>query len=383
MSQQAVNCYVLDITDDENNIAAQLRNVVNANDKIDAERLLLLVEESKKSEAAVAMHGEKIAKRAGIYERARQRTRAKELEYSRARDRANAARTRLVERTSRQAKAKEEQDAYKFEMAAIKRRLKESSELYEGDAFEKRALMLKFITEMIDTSEPIRVTTTNLSTHSSRRTKEQRVTVSWRSNDIQIKDGFGGVLPYNFGKFNVQVHYFVKEGGNYVEVNCLITDPSTRTRRIEYYHPHLNANGRACLGNLAPLLLKFMGEKDIVSVVEHVTVFLQHYNEHNPYVKLETWCPNRWDSRICESGQHILADCHCQRCNVCNGIVEDEALSSCGSCASCCMVNHIYMPNIEGINNTHCISREDYHSGNPFSTYAHFLKKEQGDGENS
>jgi len=345
------NCFVLDITKSEDHIVEQLRSAVEADSKNDTARILELNARIKKLEPISKMNGVKVEKRSEIYERMRARMSAKHIEYERARNRVRTARDKHWARITKQAECDASIDSLKTEISRIKRRLEHAATLYEGDAFERRALMLKFVADRVDTSVPITVQTVN----------ENELTVKWKTSDIYIKDGFGGTLPFNFGSFQVHITYKTSsERGNRVDVYCY--DAADNDKRADYSHPHLNEHGHACLGNLAPMLLKFLGEKDIVGVIEKVTEFLQHYNRDNPYIKLENWCENRWDNAICESGRHILADCTCPRCAGCRQIFEtpDIEISACGHCPSCCMVSHIHVPTMTGVNGTHCINRAEY-----------------------
>jgi len=353
MASTAKN-YELTFNGDDALIAKQLQTIITDSESLASKELIKLSAALERERAAERMHNNKVSARSAIYTRAQQRLAAKEAEYDRARARTRAARQKLMDRSSKSSQARDRAERCERAIAQIKRRLELNGEIYTEDGFEKRALMIRFIEGLIDTRVPIKFSTISAD--------EQKLT--WRTNDIFIKDGFGSVLPHNFGKFDCSVTYNGDPvRGNRVTVYCKSVNPDEGNRR-NYPHPHLNEHGAACLGNIQPTLIQDMGVKDIAKVIETLTDFLQHYNRENPYVHLSAWCPNRWDNAVCESGNHIMADCECPRCNECGTIQEQEDLSGCGHCHSCCMVHHVHPINppasYRGINGTPCISRNEY-----------------------
>ena len=352
MATATATNYVFDLTNDDELIASQLQKIVTDTNRFEAKELIRLSAQLNRENASERMHNSKLSKRAEIYERAKSRLTTKEQEYEKARYRARQARGKMMDRTSKSAAARERAAQCERRISEIKARMGRSEELYQEDAFERRALMIRFVESLINTEQPIKL-----------ESNGERLTLSWETNDIYIKDGFGGFLDHCFGRFRVSVVFTQRPTGNTIDVYCRTKATTEENFRRGYPHPHLNySSGHACLGNLAPRLIHGMGDKDVASVIQDVSEFLMHYNKENPYVRLEEWIPNRWDNLVCESNEHLLADCTCPRCSTCGAIFEESDLSDCGSCHSCCMVNHIHSPDTEGINGSSCIERSEYNT---------------------
>lgn len=356
MATSTAKNYEFDLSGGDSLIASQLQKIVTDTDLIETNELLALSKQLIRERSAEAMHNTKLSKRSQIYERAQERLRNKEREYDSARRRTRAARTKLMDRSSKSAKARERAANCENRISQIKLRKERMAVIFEGDAYEKRALMIRFVSDLINTDRPIKY---------SHRADSLQI-LEWQTNDIFIKDGFGGLLDYNFGKFNVLVELHHRNGTNSVNLYCT-PDGSREDREANYRrgypHPHLNhSRGAACMGNLAPRLIQAMGDKDIASVIQEVTEFLMHYNKENPYVRLEEWIVNRWDNAVCESGGHLRSDCPCPRCTHCGQIFDEEDLSDCGNCHSCCMTSHIHSQDIVGINGTTCIDRREHNA---------------------
>lgn len=188
--------------------------------------------------------------------------------------------------------------------------------------------------------------------------------VRWVTRDIYIKDGFGGVLPHSFGQYEVTVKRTTSGSGiGRVEVACALM-PGSRSSSGEYSYPHPHIHGTTpCLGNAAELLANAMSVSDYVRVVVVMTEFLTSYNSENPYITLRNMgIPNRWEFPVCETEQHILMDCTCDRCPGCGNIHKPETITyDCGVCSTCCIRHHVHDPVAEeqraGINGTGCTHR--------------------------
>ena len=255
-----------------------------------------------------------------------------------------------MDRSSKSSMARDRAESAEREISSILRRLESNEETFTDEVLERRALMLLFIKDMIDTTVPVEYRTVS----------DTEWVLSWRTQPIKIKDGIGGLLDWNFGQFDCAVKYTsCINHGNRIKVVCNPVDLTLIERRRDYFHPHLSYDGSACLGNIQGGLIQDMGFKDIAKVIETITEFLQHYNRENPYVHLEHFIQNRWDNAVCESGLHIMAECDCLRCNECGGIFEEEDLGGCGHCHSCCMVHHATLDasDTSGINGTSCFNR--------------------------
>lgn len=356
MARSARTDIVFDFSGDEDLIATQLRKIVDKTTTIELKKLEKLKASVLRERASETANNNKLAKRSDIYARAKERLYAKELEYERARIRARVAKEKLMTRSTKSSRSRDLARQYEDQVHQITRRISRAEEVYSGDAFEKKALMLRFILPSINTNIPIEYSTS-----------EEELTLTWQTNDIFIKDGFGGWLRTNFGKFDIKISYYRRNGlSNSVEVYCNHVQGAGLRIDDQYWHPHLNHDGHACLGNIAPRLMTAMSDLDISLVIEEITEFLQHYNKDNPYRKLELWCANRWDNAVCETNQHLMMGCECTRCNTCGSIFEEEDLSECGHCHSCCIVNHVNTPvlsngiRISGINGSSCLTRREY-----------------------
>lgn len=62
----------------------------------------------------------------------------------------------------------------------------------------------------------------------------------------------------------------------------------------EHQHPHVHADGRACLGEYAPILKKYLSAGDYVMFGNTLIDFLQHFNERDPYIQLGDFLDN-WE----------------------------------------------------------------------------------------
>ena len=347
--------YVFDLREaDDSQIALQLEKIITDSDRVETDLIESLTKQLDIARSSERMHNTKLAKRSEIYEKSEERKRQKDLEYQKAHRATLVARSKLRARTTLSAQARQRAATCSGRIAQIRTRMERASGIYQDDAFERRALMVRFVAPLVNTNVPIKFT-------NNRNGCSQ---LTWTTSDIFIKDGFGDFLPFNFGKFDVLVKYKSHpRHGNSVDCYCYqVGTPRERDTRIRrgYPHPHLNSEGLACLGNLAPGLISGMGDKDIARVIEEVTEFLMHYNRENPYVKLSEWGLNRWDNAMCESGEHIMADCPCSRCEYCDAIFAEEDISNCGHCHSCCIVHHVNIPTESNINGTGCITRTEY-----------------------
>lgn len=164
--------------------------------------------------------------------------------------------------------------------------------------------------------------------------------VSWTTEDVFIRDGFGGYLPRNFGKFHVKVELTSGEYTTGVDVSV---EPATGVTN-QTQHPHIYGS-RPCLGNVEGILLASLQAGDYVAVVVMSMEFLEEYNFRNPYHSLENYGDlNRWVVPTCSSMLHIMTDCYCDRCALCGRPdVAGEGvgfLQDCGACSTCCATLH-------------------------------------------
>lgn len=57
----------------------------------------------------------------------------------------------------------------------------------------------------------------------------------------------------------------------------------------DYHHPHVSPSGRPSLANMASMIPELIAQGSIAEVVELLLEFLGHYNERNPYCRIEIW----------------------------------------------------------------------------------------------
>lgn len=226
-----------------------------------------------------------------------------------------------------------------------------TAQLTEESVLNAQAEMLMGMVGFIDNRHPISINPVTQM-------------IRWVTRDIYIKDGFGGVLPHSFGQYEVTVKRTTSGSGiARVEAVCSLM-PGSRSSSEESHYPHPHISGtNPCLGNAADLLANAMAVSDYVRVVVVMTEFLTSYNFENPYIKLrDMGIPNRWEFPVCETEQHLMMDCTCDRCSGCGTIRKPETIMyDCGVCSTCCVRHHVHDPVAEeqktGINGTGCTHR--------------------------
>ena len=149
--------------------------------------------------------------------------------------------------------------------------------IYTEDAFKNRAFMVMAIREMIDPTHQVSL---------KNDTTNKRLTLTWRTGDIYIKDGQGGFYDFNFGKFDVTVVLKYANGSRVVDTYIQCAGDNTYVRADSYVHPHIKGNGEPCLGNVSRMLIEHMANQDVAQVICVITEYLCHYNERDPFVKL-------------------------------------------------------------------------------------------------
>lgn len=215
-----------------------------------------------------------------------------------------------------------------------------------------QAEMLLSVAGEIDTSQPIEI-----------ETRGETTTCAWTTNDVYLYDGFGGRIPSSFGRYRVVVmrSHNVSNSITQVTAKCTLLTQSC-TNDHHYPHPHISGDN-CCLGNAQELLLAAMAKRDFVKVVVVMTEFLTTYNHANPYRTLrDSGIPNRWEFPVCETDQHLMKDCTCDRCGSCGRLKTSNTITyECGACSSCCVRYHLHEPLAEerksGINGTGCTPR--------------------------
>jgi hypothetical protein len=183
----------------------------------------------------------------------------------------------------------------------------------------------------------------------------------WTTTDIQIRDGFGGYLPRNYGRFRITLSLDARvlSTGLFAEVVPLDSDR-------DYSHPHVS-DSNPCLGTGQQVLLACMLERDYATAIATMTEFMEDYSDDNPYRALIDFGDlNRWAVPTCHTGKHLVSDCDCPRCVTCCRMGGTDQpipviIQDCGSCSTCCTQVHkqdIHAPANSGIPGSSCSVRE-------------------------
>lgn len=184
--------------------------------------------------------------------------------------------------------------------------------------------------------------------------------VRFTTQDIHIRDTFGGYYPFNFGKFIVSVELNTSTLARVVSVEVKPLESPSR----EYPHPHVAS--LPCLGRAEAMILEAMLNRQYALVVSTVLDFLEQYNDVNPFQSLSAYgilYPG--NSPSCELDDHLLADCTCTRCPLCfrsqtaTSWRRVPPIQSCGCCSTCCITRHRSSAQEgEGINGSSCELKE-------------------------
>tara|TARA_B100001250_G_scaffold414164_1_gene451018 strand:+ start:34 stop:1287 length:1254 start_codon:yes stop_codon:yes gene_type:complete len=186
--------------------------------------------------------------------------------------------------------------------------------------------------------------------------------LKWRTGYIRFKDGLGGWTDTSFGKFDVAVHLRTYDNGvQEIEVWAQVCE-GTANRYDGYPHPHIDSNGKVCLGDVQAPLRDAMKEKDFTKSIILLTELFTTYNRESPYVTLSRWERNVFDNPelkcSCGVGNlHTTIDCSVSAaCSSCadrflidSGMIEDiksfnradeysnyrTFSGKCGICTSC------------------------------------------------
>ena len=276
-------------------------------------------------------------------------------EYQRANARYEAAGSLLAQSNNKTAQIANDLDGCARMLSSNRSFITDTANVFGGDSYDRRAVLLRSIMPMIDTREKVSIKTDQPGRLS--RPGEYEDTMSWRTGDTYILDADGSPLPCNFGKFDIKVILSHGNRGNYIKVICHNRDPTWPTTGSErYWHPHVNEDGIACLGNAARMLIEHMKHSDYAMVVYVVTEYLIKYNPESPYIKLSNWVANRFECAVCAACNELYNNCGCLRCSITNNVITEDERAPCGASYSACMVHHSYNPDDTdgGVNGTGC-----------------------------
>ncbi len=122
-----------------------------------------------------------------------------------------------------------------------------------------------------------------------RLSKEGNLTISAVSISVfigQVDVAFKGVT-YDIGEFSIIIY----PGGEHSGVRCI-----NRTRTIEkpvtgghYYHPHVQADGSCCLGNIETIVSHLIATMRYDHAILLIRSFLQSVNPDGWYVSVNHW----------------------------------------------------------------------------------------------
>jgi hypothetical protein len=286
----------------------------------DSERLGKRLAQVVKSQEAVEA---KAAARQRIYEKQKSREIQKYSDYMAAKSRSEIARRKYLDKSSRVSQLADEQRNLSAEIHSKNSFLSNFDDLYDESSLSNRAFMLKSVDSFIDKRVPVNYVEDPISGVSI---------LSWTTNTIKLKDGFGGFLDQVFGKFKVEIRYTYQANG-FQGVTASFRQAGNNISFSSYSHPHIQTDGSPCLGNVQRMLLQHMKNKDIANVIVTTTEYLITYNHVDPYARLHKFgIANRWDHKLCACGKGLWIDkCGCES----TGPVED-----CGMSASECMRWH-------------------------------------------
>ena len=135
----------------------------------------------------------------------------------------------------------------------------------------------------------------------------------WTTKPIFINDINGAPLPCPFGRF--RVHLWIENG-------CLMSSyMAQEPRKVNGYpHPHINSSGSPCHGDAGVMLLKAVQANNIAMAVAINHEYLTRYNHESPFVPLDAWVPNSWETATCTCGLVLKTYCGCNTCFACGAV---------------------------------------------------------------
>lgn len=151
-----------------------------------------------------------------------------------------------------------------------------------------------------------------------------------------ISVDFEGHL-YEFGCYRMRLP--LGEG----TVTIHAADPDSRVDGFP--HPHVNAQGVPCLGNIGVTLARLLGAGEVSQSITLLLEFLRSYNPENPFLRIERWNPdwedeeNRWESCYDQASLRDCATCDDGDCphredaeRRCYNNTETRDCIECGDC---------------------------------------------------
>jgi hypothetical protein len=316
----------LDLSEPREKLESLLSNIIESSAVTAEQEIVDLKAQLEKAQLQRHATEQKVTRRTTILEKKKDIFNRREAELSLARIRFREARQKMLTQQDRLETLRRNVNGIQNELNENSSYLDGYLTLYEEDALKNRAFLIHSISEHIETSVPIKYTHCRDS---------KRITISWETRDIQLKNRFGGTLPFNFGRFRIDISYTYGNGVR--QIIGLIHPCENNTNYNGYVHPHVKSDGGPCLGNVERMLLTHMSNQDIANVIYTVMEYLRSYNERDPYQRLERWgITNLWDHDKCGTHEHELR-ISCPECAV--TVPEDER-AECGMSHSECMLYH-------------------------------------------
>ncbi len=93
-------------------------------------------------------------------------------------------------------------------------------------------------------------------------------------------------------------------------------------------HPHIR-EGKPCLGNIGPGVIKMIAEFELFGALQMIHSFLHSYNEDSPYVTIEHWDPNHEEEDRYQTCHEDHRGFDCVECGDHDCPFYDDAFESC------------------------------------------------------
>jgi len=308
------------VDDDSDNLEFLLSKIIDDSVASSKVNTVELETELAKLTAKRTAWESKLTRRKSIEQSVRERLEKRQVELRKAQDAFHKARQKTRAVGYKVSQAVEDSRALSNTLGQEKLFLDNFAGIYTEDAFKNRAFMVMSLRERIDSSIPISF---------SHDRDQKKMRLSWVTGDIYINNSLeGGVWPFNFGQYRVEVTFSYMNGHR--DARVLIRGHRRNTIVSgEYFHPHIRSDGTACLGNVARMLIEHMANQDVAQVICTVTEYLCHYNEQDPYRKLMFWgVANPYDLPHINMYQSHL-------------VFDSGPKNPCGLSQSDCMVQHL------------------------------------------
>lgn len=273
--------WTLTLDDDSENLEEILGKIIEDSAAMSKVNTVELERELATFTGRRQAYSAKVEKRRDIEKRIEQRLIKKKLEWEKANEAYRKARAKTRHASTRLSGLNEQTRNVTNTLAQEKSFLDNFAEVYTEDAFKNRAFMVMSVSDKIDSSVPVRLVDDPVA---------KRMALTWRTGPIYINKPDGTVYDHNFGKFDVEVVFRYANGNRLVDtyVHGVVNGGNT-VWHGEYLHPHIQASGNPCLGNVSRMLITHMANQDVAQVIYTLTEYFCHYNHQDPYKRLMFW----------------------------------------------------------------------------------------------